>query len=111
MLGSYPKNPVRVPKGRDLELGNGGRKSPFLVRSRGFVRCFGVTPFKSCLHPPADIDTTCPSLTTAAQDLIRSTVDKAPRPASGVSLADFENPFIDESEDPDVLEQPPHETD
>ena len=60
---------------------------------------------------PADIDTTCPGLPTAAQDLIRGTVNKAPRAASGVSLADFENPFIDESEDPDVLEQPPHEAD
>ena len=58
---------------------------------------------------PADIDTTCPGLTPAAREFIRATVDKARLATSSVSLADFEDPFADESEDPDVLEQPPHE--
>ena len=55
---------------------------------------------------PAAIDTACPSLTTAAQAFIRATVDKARRAAFAVSLADFDDPFADESEDPDVLEVP-----
>ena len=58
---------------------------------------------------PTAIDAACPGLTPAARDLIRTTVDKARLAASSVSLADFEDPFADESEDPDVLEQPPHE--
>ena len=55
---------------------------------------------------PADIDAVCPCLTPAAREFIRTTVDKARRAASSVSLADFEDPFADESEDPDVLEVP-----
>ena len=55
---------------------------------------------------PAAIEAACPGLTPAAREFIRTTVDKACRAAFTVSPADFEDPFADESEDPDVLEVP-----
>lgn len=56
---------------------------------------------------PDDIDAACPGLTPAAREFIRTTVDKARRAASSVSLADFDDPFADESNDPDTQEEHP----
>ena len=65
------------------------------------------TNTKATMHH-ANIDAACPGLTPAAREFVRSTVDKARRAASTVSLADFDDPFADESlDDPDTQEEHP----
>ena len=54
---------------------------------------------------PTDIDTACPGLTPAAREFIRATVDKARLATSSVSLADFDDPFFDESDEPNAQEE------